>query len=58
MPKYTVHGSCWVSIDVEAEDEHEALWLYSELTNDLETCMSEAHTIAYRDTDSAEKIND
>ena len=58
MPKFTVHGSCWVSIDVEAEDEQEALWLYSEVANDFDSLISEAHTIAYRDTDSAEKIND
>jgi len=58
MPKFTVHGSCWVSIDVEAENENEALWLYSEVANDFDSLISEAHTIAYRDTDSAEKIDD
>tara|TARA_Y100000356_G_C11105776_1_gene206864 strand:+ start:165 stop:335 length:171 start_codon:yes stop_codon:yes gene_type:complete len=55
MPKYTVHGSMWVSMDIEAEDESEAREIYSDKANDYEEVIAEAHTFAYRGIDSVEE---
>jgi hypothetical protein len=55
MPKFTVHGSVWVSCDFEADSEEEAKEMYQESTNDYDSIMSDMHTVAYRGTDSVEE---
>lgn len=55
MPKYTVHGSVWMSMDIEADSEEEALEIYGDKANDYDEVIADSHTFAYRGTDSVEE---
>jgi len=55
MPKFTIHGSVWVSIDVEADSQEEAEEMYQKSTNDYDSVIADMHTVAYRGIDSVEE---